>query len=387
MKKQAFGIIAALFLFVTLFPLGAYAAITPPNPTLESGIYAILYDDGTLVFQNSDTPESGRNVKQTYFAGSSLWEDMRQFIRFIEFADIIKPTSVAAWFYGCSNLQQVNKLYNLDTSNITDMSWMFTDCQALKALDVSHWTTANVTNMSFMFDRCSALSALDVSSWDTVNVTNMYAMFFKCSGLTVLDVSHWNTANVTNMSFMFDGCSGLTMLDISHFDTANVKYMNNMFDGCFNLKTVYTSEKFTTLSVTNSSNMFNGCTSLVGDNGTTYDESHTDKEYAQIDTPDAPGYFTYKAAPAPAYAIDALRIVKNGEDARTLYVTLTVPSSATLSVVYFDENGKFISVELVNVTPDDGTQSFEIAANTKTLLATLLDGDCRTLCEPFSVGL
>ena len=41
--------------------------------------------------------------------------------------------------------------------------------------------------------------------------------------------------------------------------------------------------------------MFFGCTSLVGGNGTKFDASHIDSEYARVDTNDTPGYFTLKA--------------------------------------------------------------------------------------------
>ena len=228
----------------------------------------------------------------------------------------------------------------------------------------------------------SGLTILEASSWDTSNVTNMVGIFEGCSRLTKLNISNWNTSNVTNMCFTFRDCPNLTELDVSGWDTSNVTEIANMFADCTNLKTIYVSNKFTTKSVSYSDFMFERCNSLIGGNGTKYDGSHRNKSYARIDTPDTPGYFTYKAAPAPvAYAITAAP--ENGK----LSVTLTVPAPATLSVVYFDQNGKFISVELVNVTPDDGTQSFEIASVTKTLLATLLDGDFRTLCEPFSVGL
>ena len=48
--------------------------------------------------------------------------------------------------------------------------------------------------------------------------------------------------------------------------------------------------------------MFNNCTSLVGGQGTTYDDSHIDKTYAHIDGGTSnPGYFTDKNAPV-AYA-------------------------------------------------------------------------------------
>ena len=40
--------------------------------------------------------------------------------------------------------------------------------------------------------------------------------------------------------------------------------------------------------------MFNDCYALVGGAGTTYDSAHNNIEYARIDTPTIPGYFTAK---------------------------------------------------------------------------------------------
>lgn len=40
--------------------------------------------------------------------------------------------------------------------------------------------------------------------------------------------------------------------------------------------------------------MFGRCSKLIGGNGTTYNSSHKNKEYARIDTEETPGYFTSK---------------------------------------------------------------------------------------------
>ena len=123
----------------------------------------------------------------------------------------------------------------------------------------------------------------------------MTAMFYGCSGLTTLDLSGWNTANVTYMSNMFYNCSSLSSLDLSAWNTGNVTTMSNMFRGCSSLTTIYAGSGWSTESVTDSGWMFDGCTSLVGGNGTEYDASHTDAEYARIDRPGQPGYFTEKS--------------------------------------------------------------------------------------------
>ena len=73
---------------------------------------------------------------------------------------------------------------------------------------------------------------------NTSNVTDMSYMFYGCSGLTSLDVSSFNTNMVTDMTYMFKGCTSLTSLTLSNFNTSNVTYMDSMFYGCSKLKTI-----------------------------------------------------------------------------------------------------------------------------------------------------
>ena len=73
---------------------------------------------------------------------------------------------------------------------------------------------------------------------NTSNVTDMSYMFYGCSGLTSLDVSSFNTNIVTDMTYMFKGCTSLTSLTLSNFNTSNVTYMDSMFYGCSKLKTI-----------------------------------------------------------------------------------------------------------------------------------------------------
>lgn len=71
--------------------------------------------------------------------------------------------------------------------------------------------------------------------------------------------------------------------------------MKWMFYETTNLKTIYTSNKFSTNSVAMSTDMFNYATKLVGGSGTKYDSTKTDKTYARVDGGTSnPGYFTAK---------------------------------------------------------------------------------------------
>ena len=117
------------------------------------------------------------------------------------------------------------KKWRIDTSNVTNMNYMFGDCTALTSLDVSSFNTSNVTDMNCMFGYCSALTSLDVSTFDTSNVTDMYYMFGYCESLTSLDLSSFDTSSVTDMDIMFEGCNSLTSLTLtsSFFNSSTVK--------------------------------------------------------------------------------------------------------------------------------------------------------------------
>ena len=122
---------------------------------------------------------------------------------------------------------------NLDVSLIEDMSWLFHDItNGVRTLDLSGWDTSNVKNMSHVFSFCDKLESLDLSGWNTSNVEDMTTMFFSCTSIESLDLSGWDTSNVENMSGMFFGCAGLKSLDLSGWDTSNVENMVGMFWEC-----------------------------------------------------------------------------------------------------------------------------------------------------------
>ena len=194
-----------------------------------------------------------------------------------------KVTDMGNMFYGCSALTSLD-LTNFNTANVEFMYYMFEGCSALKSLDLTNFNTAKVTDMSFMFNGCSALTSLDLTKFNTAKVVNMGNMFYGCSALTSLDLTNFNTANVTYMDNMFNGCSALTSLDLTNFNTAKVTHMNNMFEGCSALTTIYASDKFVTDNVSNGSDMFTGCKSLKG-----YSDSKTGHTFANCGMD---GYFT-----------------------------------------------------------------------------------------------
>lgn len=174
------------------------------------------------------------------------------------------PYNVAYMFNGsaqanCKNIKTIKFSSSIDTSNVTNMGYMFRFCQSLIELDISNFNTSNVTDMQGMFSYFESLSNLDVSGFNTSNVTNMDSMFYDCQKLTNLDLSNFDTSNVTDTSSMFTYCRSLTSLDLRTFDTNNVTDMQHMFYGCSALKTIYVTEGKWSTSQAKTGYMFTEC--------------------------------------------------------------------------------------------------------------------------------
>ena len=217
----------------------AYACYTPENSTLT-----FYYDrqreirPGTIYSLNTGGNRPGWRI-------DDISKDVRKVVFDPSFAGA-RPTSTYYWFGGMLNLEAIEGMKYLNTSEVTDMNCMFAYCEIL----------------------------------------------------TSLDLSSFNTANVTDMYYMFSNCHGLKRLDLGSFNTAKVENMASMFSDCDHLQTIYVSDEWSiaSLLLLNPSGTFTGCTSLVGGQGTAYDPAHTGADYAHIDGgPDNPGYFTEKA--------------------------------------------------------------------------------------------
>ena len=85
-----------------------------------------------------------------------------------------------------------------------------------------------------MFNECFSLISLpNISNWNTSNITDISYMYIfnKCFSLISLpDISNWNTTNVTKMSFMFDGLNLLISLaDKLNFNTSKFNLTHTFF--------------------------------------------------------------------------------------------------------------------------------------------------------------
>ena len=186
---------------------------------LDDKAYANLSSDQkTLTFyydKNWQTRSGFSNYSLNTGANASGWHSYASSVTSVVFDSSFKnarPTSCYEWFDGMTNL-----------TSISGMS--------------SYLNTSQVTNMRYLFWHCSSLSTVDLSGFNTSNVTSFASMFSGCSNLTTITgYTNFNTSNVTEMLFMFYNCSKLTSLDISKFDLSKLTYSGDMMSGCSALK-------------------------------------------------------------------------------------------------------------------------------------------------------
>lgn len=131
----------------------------------------------------------------------------------------------------------------LDTSNVTDMSYMFRYCTGLTLVDLSNFDTSNVTNMSNMFERCTNISIVDMSKCDTSNVTNMNQMFYYGSVKTLyaIDCSGISSKNQypiysTLSTFYIENCGGFIGMKMSWDNGYGLKKCSVLtYESCINI--------------------------------------------------------------------------------------------------------------------------------------------------------
>ena len=234
------------------------------------------------------------------FAGKHNWGNMKV-VPAVENWDMSSATSIRDMFYGCAKIEHLD-LSKWDVSNVKDMHHTFCDCFGLKSVDFSGWNTANLENMDGTFNDCYSLEALDMSMFNTSKVGTMSQLFEGCASLTsIKGMENWDTSSLWDVNEMFypnGRGSSIEVVDLSSFNTSKLLNTSRMFSGCSQLKTVYVGDGWDLSNATNHWDMFGGCGNLVGGNGSTVaDLKALDKTYACVDTPENPGYLTYKESP------------------------------------------------------------------------------------------
>jgi len=204
---------------------------------LEAGDYKITITGSATVWYFDGWGDSDKIIAVTEF-GDLGWRNLeRAFhgcrnLKSFAGGRTDQVTNMNSMFSATSSLEDVD-LSSFDTSNVTDMRFMFYNSfgvdTALEKLDLSSFDTSNVTDMAYMFGAQKFLKELNLSSFDTREVIVMNDMFYDTLALENLDVSRFNTSKVTNMAWMFYRATAVKSLDLRHFDVSQVTNMDYLF--------------------------------------------------------------------------------------------------------------------------------------------------------------
>ena len=107
-------------------------------------------------------------------------------------------------FANLSNIESIEFGECVNTTYVTTLGYLFSQCRKLSSINWGSFSTINVSNMSYMFNICSALKTLDLTSFNTPNLTSMERMFQSCSVLTSINFGeNFTTGRVSEMRYLF----------------------------------------------------------------------------------------------------------------------------------------------------------------------------------------
>ena len=209
---------------------------------------------------------SGRSVKNM----SDMFNGCTALTRIDNLDTLVTPqcTSMMNMFKGCASIPQLN-LSGMSTGLVTNMKGLFSGCTVLSQITLpSVFDTSSVTDFSYMYDGCAALKSTEASPWsasfDTRSAADMSYMYNGCAKLEAISFGTlFKTPQVMNMSYMFSGCTSLTKLDLSGFTGTALTKTDGMFSGCELLKTIDMSNMDMKNVTGTVSDMFTRCKALT----------------------------------------------------------------------------------------------------------------------------
>ena len=189
----------------------------------QTGDYTCNYaTSGTYTIRIISNTDDAKGFPRIYFNDTGDKDK----ILTIEQWGVAEWTSMANAFRGCRNLD-LKATDVPDLSHVTSLNNIFSKNSSLVASGANlNWDTSNITDMGYMFYSAYQFNQ-NIGSWDTSHVANMYAMFYNANAFNQ-DIGDWNTSSVENMEWMFGHNNGFNQ-DISDWNTSSVKNMSLMF--------------------------------------------------------------------------------------------------------------------------------------------------------------
>ena len=165
--------------------LEPYACYTSSNTTLT------FYCDNQRSSRPGTTYDLNTGSNEPDWYADGTYEHVTHAV-FVPSFDNARPTTTFSWFCDMQNLQTITGMNYLNTSEVTNMGWMFTRCSSLNSLDLSGFNTSGVT--------------IDVGyGWSTDAVTHSSNMFFHCTFLVGGQGTTYNASHIDKTYARIDG--------------------------------------------------------------------------------------------------------------------------------------------------------------------------------------
>lgn len=292
------------------------------NPTSNLDLYGIWTDayvvvNGTTIkfycdgYNNNKTVHPGNhytciNSYKSTPAGNLPWND-----KFHDATDgsfdtsfaKCRPEGISSWFRLDPNnnypLQRVN-FANLNTSNCTDMSYLFYAAQQLNT--ITGFTSLDFSKVTTMFDVFCynyGFTSIDLSSVSLPVCKEISGLFQQCKNATSIKPPNI-TNKCTDATTVFLNCWALTSLDLTGWDMSGITKGFQMFASANNtpmkLQKIYAKSTVDASKMSGSYEVFRKCSNLSGSISTHKCDgiNNISGEFARIDTSSAIGYFTKK---------------------------------------------------------------------------------------------
>ena len=143
-------------------------------------------------------------------------------------------------FCNCKSIEKIEKINNLDTENVEDMSYMFFNCENLKLshlfnLEFQKMNFSSINSMYSTFFNCLNIENIRFPEFNSEKNINFSNTFKNCENLQYIFLGK-NKINTINTKHTFYNCKKLYFDFFDKFNTENVEDMSYMFFNCHNLK-------------------------------------------------------------------------------------------------------------------------------------------------------
>ena len=215
---------------------------------------------------------------------NSMFRDATAFNQSLNSWNVSSVENFSYMFNNASSFNQPLNDWDFKTSGDIDMRAMFRGAVGFNSSLA--WcdgagranNTARVTTMWYMFDLggSDVFTGIGLNNWDTSNVTDMTNMFSYTDAFNA-DISNWNTSSVTNMSAMFSHATAFNQnINSQGKNASNLK-------GWWRLNNSLEDEKGYNNATNSGASAVSGSGNTVGSLNThSYDFESTESDYMNL---------------------------------------------------------------------------------------------------------